>query len=234
MAIALHHSKATGAAKLTLIGIGNHDGDGGAWPSIKTLSRYAHTDARATRRQIDKLIELGEIEQVTNGGGSRDTAEHERPNLYRFILECPDNCDKSKNHRICGTCGDPRYSTPRFTCPACKAVENSEKDPLVPQPPPGSPTIPPLVPQPAPPLVPQPAEPSLEPPMNQNSVPALILVSPTLCMACGKPHDGQRRYCGPCITSGLDNPMISCTRCSTARRRERPGEMSFDCGCLGT
>jgi hypothetical protein len=38
VATVLNHSKARGRAKLVLIGIANHLGDQGAWPSISTLS----------------------------------------------------------------------------------------------------------------------------------------------------------------------------------------------------
>lgn len=232
MAIALHHSKATGAAKLALVGIGNHDGDGGAWPSVKTLSRYSHTDARSTQRQIDKLIALGEVEKVQNGGGNRYTADHERPNLYRFILTCPPNCDRSKNHNICGACGDPRYSSQRFTCAECSAVDNTGTDPMVGQPPRGSGTTRPMVGQPPRPMVGQPPEPSLEPPLNSDgSFPSTSPERAAVCWACGQPRCiNGARYCKQCINSGLNTPMIECTGCGAAGRRHTPGQQHFTCG----
>lgn len=100
MAIALHHSKATGTAKLILIGIANHDGDGGAWPSLRTLARYAGiTDTRRIRRAIGTLESLGEIRREVMAGGDNSTPDHLRPNLYRFLLACPRTCDHSKNHK---------------------------------------------------------------------------------------------------------------------------------------
>lgn len=100
MAIALHHSRATGTAKLILIGIANHDGDGGAWPSLRTLARYAGiTDTRRIRRAIGTLENLGEIRREVMGGGTADTPSHLRPNLYHFKLTCPSTCDHSKNHK---------------------------------------------------------------------------------------------------------------------------------------
>lgn len=99
IAIALHHSRAKGSAKLVLIGIANHDGDGGAWPSIATLANYAGIDARATQRAIAKLVDLGEIRRDVQAGGDSRVPDHRRPNRYVFLLECPHNCDRTRNHR---------------------------------------------------------------------------------------------------------------------------------------
>lgn len=100
MSIALHHSRASGTAKLVLIGIANHDGDGGSWPSVRTLARYAGVDRRNVQRAIDKLAELHEIQVVQQAGGGGAVAWHERPNLYRFMLQCPPSCDRSARHRM--------------------------------------------------------------------------------------------------------------------------------------
>jgi len=106
MAIALHHSRATGSAKIVLLGIANHDGDGGSWPSIGTLAGYANIHPRNADRAVDQLERLGEVVTDTNGGGGRQTAEHMRPNLYRFQLKCPPNCDGTTSHRmLCIVCG---------------------------------------------------------------------------------------------------------------------------------
>jgi hypothetical protein len=99
IAIALHHSRAKGTAKLVLIGIANHDGDGGAWPSVATLAHYAGVDARNVQRAIDKLVALGEIRKDVQAGGDIRVPDHRRPNRYRFLLECPHNCDRTRNHR---------------------------------------------------------------------------------------------------------------------------------------
>lgn len=99
LAIALHHSKAKGTAKLVLIGIANHDGDGGAWPSVATLAHYAGCDARTVQRALDKLVNLAEIRREIQAGGDYRTPDHRRPNRYRFLLECPHNCDRTRNHR---------------------------------------------------------------------------------------------------------------------------------------
>lgn len=99
IAIALHHSRATGTAKLVLIGIANHDGDGGAWPSVDTLAKYAGVHRRNVQRALQKLEELHEINIVRNGGGDHSLADTHRPNLYRVTLSCPSTCDRSAQHR---------------------------------------------------------------------------------------------------------------------------------------
>lgn len=99
MAVALHHSRATGTAKLILLGIANHDGDGGAWPSVATLARYASCSERNVQKALIKLEELHEIRRHIQRGGNAETAEARRPNRYDFLLRCPADCDGSKNHR---------------------------------------------------------------------------------------------------------------------------------------
>lgn len=99
VAIALHHSQATGTAKIVLIGIANHDGDGGAWPTVDTLARYANVTRRNAINAINRLEELHEIKRVYGAGGDHSVADSRRPNLYRFLLSCPASCDHTKNHR---------------------------------------------------------------------------------------------------------------------------------------
>jgi hypothetical protein len=100
IAIALHHSKAQGTAKLVLLGIANHDGDGGAWPSMGTLRKYAGgIDKRAVQRAVDRLEGLGEVRRIIQKGGDHSIADWERPNLYRFLLHCPSDCDRTSQHR---------------------------------------------------------------------------------------------------------------------------------------
>jgi Helix-turn-helix domain len=108
LTIALHHSKAKGTTKLVLLGIANHDSDGGAWPSIGTLAVYADIDDSNVRRHIKALEDLGEVSVVFNGGGTERMAQHMRPNLYQFELTCPADCDRTKAHRLlCDLCNDP-------------------------------------------------------------------------------------------------------------------------------
>lgn len=102
MAAVLHHSRATGTDKLVLLGIANHDGDGGAYPTIETLSRYANCTTRSVQRSIARLIELEEIEVLTQLGGSIDVRPDRRPNRYIVLVRCPSTCDGSTNHRTDG------------------------------------------------------------------------------------------------------------------------------------
>ena len=102
VAIALHHSRAKGSAKLVLIGIANHDGDGGAFPKIATLAKYANIHPRNVVKCLNTLGALGEIIIHQNAGGTLKTPDSIRPNLYEFILSCPDDCDRTKNHRLDG------------------------------------------------------------------------------------------------------------------------------------
>ena len=101
MAIALHHSRSSGTTKLVLLGIANHDGDGGAWPSLATLATYAGgVSERTVSRAIGELVELGEVSVERNAGGLRNCRDDRRPNLYHFLLSCPPDCDGSRNHRV--------------------------------------------------------------------------------------------------------------------------------------
>lgn len=112
VAIALHHSRSKGTTKLVLIGIANHDGDGGAWPSVRTLAKYAACSESQVQRATAKLAELGEIRIHRQGGGNRDMQDWRRPNRYDVLLSCPSDCDRTKNHRTIRTSATP---LPTFT-----------------------------------------------------------------------------------------------------------------------
>jgi len=99
ISIALHHSQARGTAKLVLIGIANHDGDGGAWPKIETLAMYAGVSTRSVQYAIRELESLGEIKVEHQQGGDEKVRADRKPNRYTFTLKCPHCCDGTKNHR---------------------------------------------------------------------------------------------------------------------------------------
>lgn len=210
MAIAMHHSQAKGATRLVIIGIANHDGDGGSWPSVATLAKYASVSERMVQKCIAQLVELGEITRHMQQGGTRFMADHNRPNLYEFKLVCPPNCDRTKNHKIVDNSavgGEPQF-TPRTTVH-----------------PGGEPQFVPPVNQSSP-------EPSFNQPFNSPS--SFVSTSPEpfeVCWACGQPNELDRRgFCKKCVVSNLDTPMISCTDCGVARKRIRRGEQKFTCG----
>lgn len=100
IAIVLHHSQARGTDKLVLLGIANHEGDGGAWPSLATLATYANVEIRTVQRSIDKLIQLGELKRDVQAGGLGNVPDHLRPNRYEVAVSCPDGCDRSAQHRV--------------------------------------------------------------------------------------------------------------------------------------
>jgi hypothetical protein len=100
IAACLHHSRASGSDKLVLLGIANHEGDGGAWPSITTLAKYANISERSVQTCIQKLISLGEISCRVNKGGNAETRGDRRPNRYEILVRCPKECDGSTKHGV--------------------------------------------------------------------------------------------------------------------------------------
>lgn len=99
MAIVLNHSRSTGTAKVVILGIASHDGDGGAWPSVATLARYANVEVRNVQRALKRLEELREIRIYVQDGGTSRTPDHTRPNRYEITLRCPPTCDGTSQHR---------------------------------------------------------------------------------------------------------------------------------------
>lgn len=99
LAVVLHHSQAKGTDKLVLIGIANHAGDGGAWPAVATLARYANVDVRNVQRSLSRLVDLGELTRYVQAGGLVGRPDFLRPNRYDVTVECPEWCDRSAHHR---------------------------------------------------------------------------------------------------------------------------------------
>ncbi|MCC2033893.1 helix-turn-helix domain-containing protein [Microbacterium allomyrinae] len=99
LAIVLHHSRAKGTAKLVLLGIANHDGDGGSWPTVATLAKYGNCSVSQVQRSVIELERLSEIRRYVQAGGDHRYAEHQRPNRYSLLLRCPSDCDRSSQHR---------------------------------------------------------------------------------------------------------------------------------------
>lgn len=100
MAICLHHSRARGTAKVVLLGIANHDGDGGAWPAVSTLAKYANVAERNVQKALRDLEALGEIRTDCRGGGTAKMRGGDRPNMYVILVRCPADCDRSTAHRL--------------------------------------------------------------------------------------------------------------------------------------
>lgn len=99
MAAVLHHSKAKGTALTVLIGIANHEGDGGAWPAIETLAKYGRCSRQRVQQIIAELKKLKELAVDYQCGGHIDMPAHLRPNRYRVLVRCPDDCDGTTRHR---------------------------------------------------------------------------------------------------------------------------------------
>jgi hypothetical protein len=83
VSLVLNQSRATGRAKLVLLGIANHLGDQGAWPSISTLARYANASERSVKRDIQELVELGELKVELQNAPTR---HQYRTNLYWITI----------------------------------------------------------------------------------------------------------------------------------------------------
>jgi hypothetical protein len=72
-----------------LVGIANHDGDGGAWPAVATLARYACISERQVQYIIRELTDRGLLEVHANDGGDRRTRNDRRPNRYTLHVDNP-------------------------------------------------------------------------------------------------------------------------------------------------
>lgn len=118
----------TPTQKLILVGIANHDGDGGAWPSIQTLARYAGVSYRSAQRAIGDLEKSGLIVRHVNQGGTARTPDHSRPNLYELTLTPPDTSVGTPPDTSDGTPPTPASPEPSL---------NASVEPSPPKSPPG-------------------------------------------------------------------------------------------------
>lgn len=100
MAIVLHHSPSSGTDKVVLLGIANHDGDGGAWPSVATLAKYANVTERNVQAAIKRLESSGQITRRIQQGGTMTMRNGQRPNQYILNIRCPETCDRTTAHRV--------------------------------------------------------------------------------------------------------------------------------------
>jgi hypothetical protein len=97
IAAALNHSQASTSSRLVLIAIAHYEGDNGSYPSQQTIARLTGLNVRSVRRAIKELTNLNELDVIADSGvgsGARKT------NRYYVIVECPDGCDRSLNHKI--------------------------------------------------------------------------------------------------------------------------------------
>lgn len=112
-----YHSEAEGSARLVLLAIADHDGEGGSWPSVPTLARMARVSESTVVRARRALVALGELVVHEQQGGTLATADHLRPNRYEIVLACPEWCDGTARHacRLCGGKGEHK--------PACLVLD---------------------------------------------------------------------------------------------------------------
>lgn len=95
-------SRSRGGARLVLLSIANHDGDGGSWPTISTICRESGLCENTVHAAIKRLQADGELKVHVQSGGTRDCPDHHRPNSYQIVLPPP----------ILGTPPPPESSTP--------------------------------------------------------------------------------------------------------------------------
>lgn len=103
MSAVLHHSPATGTAKVVLLAIAWHTNDNpelGCYPSQETLAKYANTSTRTVRRALNELEAMGEIEITRHGGVAFGSSPSNR---YFIRTNCPEWCDNTLWHRDLST-----------------------------------------------------------------------------------------------------------------------------------
>jgi len=171
MSQVLHHSRAKGTAKLVLVGIANHEGDGGAYPTVRTLARYAGCDPRNVRKHLAKLVALGEVSIQYQAGGDLDCPDDLRPNRYHVQVSCPAWCDRSPHHRDTRDLAGPQVGMDLWIDPLTKTSggggtpgRKRQGDPLTKTPP----------------------KPSLSQPAPLHVVPDVL--DTRACLDCGRPE----------------------------------------------
>lgn len=76
-------SKADGRARLVLLAIADHQGELGAWPSVKTLADMVNASERSVQRDIEYLQQIGELEVHYQKAPIKS---HWKSNLYFVTL----------------------------------------------------------------------------------------------------------------------------------------------------
>lgn len=97
IAAVLNHSKASPGAKLVLTIVANYDGDEGAWCSQETIAKLANVSVRQVRRYLKELESLEELQTWVHDGQGYNGLR--KTNRYYITLDCPDDCDRSYNHK---------------------------------------------------------------------------------------------------------------------------------------
>lgn len=99
----LHHSHSTGTARAVLTALAWHLGDDpeeGCYPSQSRLASLAGCSVRQVQRNLQKLVELGEVEISQHDGiGYRFDRI---TNRYWIQIDCPEECDGTLSHKLRG------------------------------------------------------------------------------------------------------------------------------------
>jgi hypothetical protein len=99
----LHHSHSTGTARAVLTALAWHLGDDpeeGCYPSQSRLASLAGCSVRQVQRNLQKLVELGEVEMSQHDGiGYRFDRI---TNRYWIQIDCPEGCDGTLSHKLRG------------------------------------------------------------------------------------------------------------------------------------
>ena len=95
LTVVLNHSQAKGTEKLVLLGIANHHGEHGAWPSVSTLAHYTNMSERRVQQIIKSLEDSGElIVEAKKGAGYGKY----KTNRYWIKVTCPPDCTGFPQH----------------------------------------------------------------------------------------------------------------------------------------
>lgn len=123
MTVVWEHSRADSTGVLVLLAIADHAHDDGskAWPSVGTLAKKTRLSPRSVRRQLLKLVSLGELEILKGGQGVGNS------NCYCVKLLRMTNChpkddkydrdvDKTGTSRVTNTTakGDTQSPNPSY------------------------------------------------------------------------------------------------------------------------
>lgn len=122
-ALNLEDDRLTAVDRLVLIGVANHDGDGGAWPAIATLARYAGVAPRSVSRSISRLADFGLLVRHQQQGGNTRTRPDQRPNLYELVKTREDTTVTPSDER------DDTPVTPRDDTPVTPPLTDRSPEP---------------------------------------------------------------------------------------------------------
>lgn len=203
----MYHALARGTDLVILMGIASHDGDGGAWPSIARLARYARADERTVRRSLARLVDAGELAIEYQAGGTSETRHDRRPNRYRVLVACPPGCSGAPHHL---DRGDAHVLPSRGGAHARSSTSRGDAHVRHG----GTPTSPEPIHEPTPP----------QPPAQRGER--------TSCTR----HSRPRRGCAACAAPPAPPPPPWCGSCDPTTRLfttdpDRPGEQARTARC---